>query len=761
MAWVTWLRGAGLAAVLVALLWATAAQAQERPVLALVEAGSERLVVGWTWDGGDDPAAFSVHWRRRVSGAGWESAQAEGAARRFEVTGLRPSSAYIVRVRALDAEGRGIRAPGGGRPFDLRGVFDTIQLPVPDPPRVVFDGERATASWDAVEGATGYELAWGLTGETAATERLGADMLEFATGALTAGSRYEFRLRSLHQRDRSAPSAVAALTTAAWPHAAPRARFEFHRAAGMLVEWDAVAGAEDYVVAWQKEGDASRAGETAATGTSVLATREGGFFTGTWLFRVRAADAGLWSETTRVWVDSPAPELRFSLESSRELCTEGTLTEIRWRGGGGAGNLWPHVNGRMIGENTYRIKVNCGLIPRTADGEIDESQRDAVITGFLRDGRGTIKSASIRVPRAEALPAPEIFHLISGRRGAGMAWREVPGAGTEQHFGHYLIRWRTVPDGVWTYAEDRDERHSWATDPGYSWGEPFGPNLEEDIAYEVVIAALREAIERETPDALNWSNPRPLVTVSEVENLTATSTHDSITVSWDVPTTDRAYVITAAHSRGSALKTIWPTAAERQSVTIEGLPFDTSYNVTVADWTMEERIVASLRIRTKPAPLGAVPLPIGPKNLQATSTHNSITATWDLPHPAALSEFRVSLNYAGTSQRAIYPYIIQNSTSHTISDLLPDTLYDLEIRHQGVVLKAATIQVRTKALPSDTIGGQQDASATEDVRPPMPNLRSIGAMDWPFEYDARWWITSDPWVWRNCPVHGRLISDCV
>ena len=114
MAWGTWLRGVGLAAVLAALLWAAAAQAQERPVLALVEAGSERLVVGWTWDGGDDPAAFSVHWRRRVSGAAWESAQADGAARRFELTGLRPDSTYIVRVRALDAEGRGIRAPGGG-----------------------------------------------------------------------------------------------------------------------------------------------------------------------------------------------------------------------------------------------------------------------------------------------------------------------------------------------------------------------------------------------------------------------------------------------------------------------------------------------------------------------------------------------------------------------------------------------------------------------------------------------------------------------
>ena len=257
MTWNARLRVIGLAAALLMALWA-AAQAQERAALSLAEAGSDRLGVAWTWLG-DEPNAFTVHWRQRVSGAEWASAEIAGSARRYAITGLRPFSAYIVRVRPLDAEGNRIRALNG-RSLDLRGVFDTIQLPVPDPPRVVFDGERATAAWDAVEGATGYELAWGLAGGEAATERLGADALEFTTGALAAGSRYEFRLRSLHQRDRSAPSAAATLTPAAWPHAAPRARFEFHRAAGMLVEWDAVTGAEDYVVAWQKESDASRGG---------------------------------------------------------------------------------------------------------------------------------------------------------------------------------------------------------------------------------------------------------------------------------------------------------------------------------------------------------------------------------------------------------------------------------------------------------------------------------------------------------------------
>ena len=338
-----------------------------------------------------------------------------------------------------------------------------------------------------------------------------------------------------------------------------------------------------------------------------------------------------------------------------------------------------------------------------------------------------------------------------------MAWREVPGTGTGRHFGHYLIRWRTVPDGAWTYAESRAERYSWASDPGFSWGEPFGPDLEEGTVYELTLAAMREAIERETPEALNWADLRPLVTVDELENLAATSTHDSITVSWDAPAAGRSYRINAIHTNGSVGKTIVPTTAGQQILTLGGLPFNTSFVVTVVDTTTIEQVEDSLRIRTKPAPVGAVPLPTGPKNLRATSTHDSITATWDLPHAAALSEFRVALNYAGTSRRAIFPYIIQNSTSHTIGDLLPDILYDLEITHNGITLEAATIQVRTKPAPSNTVGGQQDATSTEDVRPPMPGLSSIGTVDWPFEYSDVWWITGDAWVWRA--KHASSKSD--
>ena len=747
MAWVTWLRGGGLAVVLLALLWA-AAQGQERPVLALVEAGSERLVVGWSWSGDDEPAAFSVHWRRRVSGAGWESARAEGAARRFEITGLWPDSTYIVRVRALDAAGRGIRAPGGGRPFDLRAVFDTIQLPVPAAPTLAFDGERATASWDAVEGATGYELAWGLAGETAATERLGADALEFATGPLAAGSRYEFRLRSLHQRDRSAPSAAASLTPAAWPNAAPTARFEFHRAAGMLVEWDAVAGAEDYVVAWQKEGDDSRAGETAATGTSVLVTREGGFFTGNWLLRVRAAKAGTWSETTRVWVESPAPELRFSLESSRQLCTEGTLTEIRWRGGGGAGNLWPHVSRRMIGANTYRVKVNCGLIPRTADGEIDETQRDAVITGFLLDGRGTIKSASIRVPRAEALPAPiETDRGETSGRSVIMRWgrsEEGKSAVGDKREMLILMRWKEPNDADWTYSR----LHSGV-------GNLYirsSTDKEELIEQHLLQAAeLREAIEAETPDALQWSAIIDHQFHKAPQNLRATTTHDTIVIEWDAQMASLSgylYDVLVTGPQGFLGALVRAASGVPNRVMFTGLPADTEFSIQViTDRFIQIGLPSSITARTKVAPAGYLAPPRGPQNLHASATSNSITLRWDPPFAEADELYSISLRdeHGETVAGETLYAKPEDGFSVTFSGLPSNSTYHAIVTHRGIVKASVRIQVTTGKDPGDSV--DRDTTGQQGI-PEIGNSLINDTFSWPINLRDRPYITGDPWEWR-------------
>ena len=573
---------------------------------------------------------------------------------------------------------------------------------------------------------------------------------------MTAGSRYEFRLRSLHQRDRSAPSAAATLTTAAWPHAAPRARFEFHRAAGMLVEWDAVAGAEDYVVAWQKEGDASRAGETAATGTSALVTREGGFFTGSWLLRVRAAKAGTWSQTTRVWVDSPAPELRFSLESSRDLCTEGTLTEIRWRGGGGGGNLWPHVNGRMIGENTYRIKVNCGLIPRTADGKIDETQRDAVITGFLRDGRGTIKSASIRVPRAPTPPPPSNIEIWRSSTELDFAWQKNSSDTYSDQSLHHVLRWRPVEETAWKY-----ENRSSFGDPFVVYGEIT--DLQIDTAYEFQIAAVRDPADLETPSALDWSAITTTRTRSTPKGVTARATHDTVSVQWQSQAGVLHYVITIELTSGTPSEmsdsiimsqSFDPRDRQEAVHTVEfsQLMPDRSYQLTVG--TIDDpydQLVSSVLIRTNPAPLGWTAPMRQVQNLRATSTRDSITATWDPPYPDPDGGYLLSLFHPVYSVPR-YERTIDGETTFTFTHLKPGLTYTVVVEHLAVHTEERRIKISTKP-PADA-GGAEDAESS--IAPPTEWPFPAPIFAWPYFFSTRLQLSEDMWAGRDNKFHAGL-----
>ena len=729
-----WLRGVAVAVALLAALWAVAGSAQERLALALVEAGAERLVVGWSWQGEEEPAAFSVHWRLRVSGQTWEAAETAGSARQFAITGLRPESAYIVRVRALDERGKGIRVTGG-RLYDLRAVFDTTRLPAPAAPRVAFDGERATAAWDTVDGATGYELAWGAADGDAAAERLDADALEFETGALTAGTRYEFRLRSLHGRRWSALSDAATLTPAAWPHDAPRARFQFHRAAGMFVEWDAVDGAGNYVVAWAKEGDESRTDEIAATGTSVLATREGGFFSGTWLLRVRVASAGMWSQATRVQVQSPAPELAIEMESSRELCTEGTLTEIHWSAAGGAGTLSLQINSEPVGQLHGTAKINCGMIPRDENGEIDESQRDAVITGFLRDGRGAVQHASIRVPRVEALPAPTGLNLLENDGELTLIWDALPVGQRSinaQGKSIYLIRWRRDSDSTSQYSSrffsDRERFSAVAV-----IGEP-------GTTYALSVAALRHPFESETPEALQWSTDFSRTLIHPPENVSVTATHDTLTVAFDGQTSPEASWtgIRIKGPNGRLSRPIYTNStAGRYQETFGNLAPATDYVVEVYIMQSEAPSpTTTVTARTNDAPADWVNRPVGPQNVRTQVTHDTIIVRWDAPHPDAEQKWLVDIEEAETGRPIDLGQTLGRGelTEVRYTGLSPATEYSIQIRHLGINYAVVPILVTTEPEPQGSTEG--GASGSQGI--PEPGELVISRIfDWPLRASLR------------------------
>ena len=104
----------GLLALAAALVWTTD-PARAQGSLNLEERTASSLTIGWRWHG--PAAAFELGWRVRGEGtaAAWRTTRVSAAERSYQIEDLEDETRYVVRVRALDADGRMLG--------DLRGVF--------------------------------------------------------------------------------------------------------------------------------------------------------------------------------------------------------------------------------------------------------------------------------------------------------------------------------------------------------------------------------------------------------------------------------------------------------------------------------------------------------------------------------------------------------------------------------------------------------------------------------------------------------------
>ena len=99
------------------------------------------------------------------------------------------------------------------------------------------------------------------------------------------------------------------------------------------------------------------------------------------------------------WADGrPAfPPLNLALESSRELCTAGTLTEISWKIAGGVAPYTLSIEGEAVDVDADNIRINCGALPTDPrTGELAAS-RTKTFRGSLRDSRGVTTTATAAV----------------------------------------------------------------------------------------------------------------------------------------------------------------------------------------------------------------------------------------------------------------------------------------------------------------------------------------------------------------------------
>ena len=234
-----------------------------------------------------------------------------------------------------------------------------------------------------------------------------------------------------------------------------------------------------------------------------------------------------------------AEPLRLEIKADRFWCTAGTVVEVDWRVRGGE---FPY-DVTMQGETVQREPVNtqvgtarvdCDALPLGAAGE-SAAHGEMIIQAETVDSAGVRTTATARVLLAPALPAPTGLAFRYWEPYFHTAWEPVAGAGSIEDChpsasapcGSYLLRYRAVGAGNWTYRVLESRRYiTWRDDP--------------DGITEMQLAALRRSIEAHSPDALNWSETvryaaaRP-ATSEDGGAVVIQARHDRLDVAWHDP----------------------------------------------------------------------------------------------------------------------------------------------------------------------------------------------------------------------------------
>ena len=315
----------------------------------------------------------------------------------------------------------------------------------------------------------------------------------------------------------------------------------------------------------------------------------------------------------------------------------------------------------------------------------------------MTDARGRRASASVQVPLAAALSAPNVAGYGVHRTFILTEWtRGISRTDTAAQAPFYLARWRTIGSHSWYY-----ELWPRVIEPGDRRGKYHRgvaiQGLTPGVTYEMGVAALRAKVERDTPEALTWSSTLAFTTLQAPQNVRVETTHDTITVTWDAQPQGDSYSVWVHGPHGSKFQSLYPAkgAPGRHSLVFRALPAGTSYDVVVITNAGYDSAATTIQTSTElPPPAGASSLPRGPQNLRVTAASDTISVSWDPPHPQAEPSYIVYLYYL---DRIVQDqWVLEGApTRVTFAGLRSEATYRLEIVHLGIIEESRERKVRT------------------------------------------------------------------
>ena len=478
--------------------------------------------------------------------------------------------------------------------------------------------------------------------------------------------------------------------------------------------------------------------------------------------------------------------LVLTLTAERAQCTEATLNPVTWTVTGGTPPYTVTVDGETAPADATSANATCGTLPDYGIW-LPVTEAPGTITATVTDATGAPATASAAYTIVPPLPAPTGLAHDALRTDILVRWEDVPVAASAPSATPdcpcplYLLRWRPAGTGAWTTVLQPVTMHSRPGD-----AHDIFAGLREGTAYTWAVAALREAIEQETPTALNWSAPVTVTTVAPATGVQATATHNTITVTWDPQSAAKGFSIRVRGPRGSSGQGFTPDGTTPHRVVFHHLPPGTEYSVEVWVDAVYQSPVTEITVRTTAAPPDWTPLPRGPQNLRTAVTHNSVTVDWDAPYVGANDVYHVTLvPPAGLTQRVT---VHSGVTAHTFTGLTSATTYKVFVRHADIVGGRVEASIATVAAPTESarqttspvpmcieylVGSLVCTTPFEfhwplvhDDPPPAADATRCtayatlpGRSGQPAPLDEALRLTSDIWEWRGSRHHGRRRHD--
>ena len=402
-----------------------------------------------------------------------------------------------------------------------------------------------------------------------------------------------------------------------------------------------------------------------------------------------------------VRAQDPADPLTLELQSSRNLCTAGTPTEISWQIAGGVPPYTLSVEGETVDADAESHRINCGALTEAEATDEDAALEPKQITATVTDSRGVQREASLDVARARPLPAPTATaRVLPNPNAIGFEWLGARGSAPCDAEEPFAVRWRRRGATEWSHNLYQSSSH----DPCKVRLPIRG--LEEGIAYEASIAALRDSIELNNPEALQWTRAAQGTTVTTPSGVTVNATHNSVTIRWNRQPSAYWYTVSLAGPNGGLSARLardldgfaWgATASGMHEVVFRHLPPATAFTVYVGIPTTvhEKRLSTKTRVQTKAAPADWTPLPRGAQNVRASATADSITVRWDAPFVGADDSYEVVVYHPRYPSKPLFKWVYRNEFSQ--GGLEPGVTYRVIIEHDGVVKAPKEIQVTTIA----------------------------------------------------------------